>query len=382
MAWRNMDKEEVGRHSGTLYNLARSVIADRKANPRDPDEDPVSSLLAERTSDGEPLGEEELTGAVRQALVVGMVAPPILIGSIAKHLAEDVGLQDELRADPSLIPAAVEEFIRLYTPYRGFARTAACPVSMHGKTMSPSEPVAMVRHRSPCVAPPPRRLIQWHRPTQLRTATQRSLSDPTSSSSVARTSRSTSALATAATAASVRRSPSPLRCAAVLTRVEMDRHATGETGDPSRAQGAPAADVSDRVDRRRARVRAHARARHHILPAQACARLSGCCPLPCPTDSQPTPPAKAPARSRAPLPSPFPFPSLAISARHGLSVSRSCFLLVCVSEKQRARIVAVQEDACVDGRMGDWMSVGACVATGQNRKEKREEGECFLVRVC
>lgn len=33
-----------------------------------------------------------------------------------RHLAEDQELQDRLRSDPSLIPAAVEEFLRLYSP--------------------------------------------------------------------------------------------------------------------------------------------------------------------------------------------------------------------------------------------------------------------------
>lgn len=50
-------------------------------------------------------------------------APPILLGAICKHLSEHQDLQDQLREDPALIPAAVEEFIRLYSPYR----SALCP---------------------------------------------------------------------------------------------------------------------------------------------------------------------------------------------------------------------------------------------------------------
>jgi len=65
-----------------------------------------------------------LAGCVRQVLVVGLVAPPILLGSIAVHLSRDPALQRQLRADPAQIPDAVEEFLRLYTPYRGFARSA------------------------------------------------------------------------------------------------------------------------------------------------------------------------------------------------------------------------------------------------------------------
>lgn len=72
-----------------------------------------------------------------------MVAPPVLIGAICKHLSEDEALQQQLREDESLIPAAMEEFLRLYSPYRGFARTTSKDVHLHGKTIRPKEPVTL-----------------------------------------------------------------------------------------------------------------------------------------------------------------------------------------------------------------------------------------------
>ena len=67
-----MRSEDVSRHSATLYDIARNLIADRKMNPRPVDEDPASSLLSE-TVNGQPLDEEHLLGCLRQSLVVGMV---------------------------------------------------------------------------------------------------------------------------------------------------------------------------------------------------------------------------------------------------------------------------------------------------------------------
>ncbi|KAK8009938.1 hypothetical protein PG990_008903 [Apiospora arundinis] len=124
-AWRLQDGETVTANSLKMYQVARDLLADRRANPRDPEEDPASSLLLERDAEGNPLSEEHLVGCLRQSLVVGVVAPPILIGSICKHLAEDKPLQRRLREDESLLPAALEEFVRLYSPYRGFARTVS-----------------------------------------------------------------------------------------------------------------------------------------------------------------------------------------------------------------------------------------------------------------
>jgi cytochrome P450 len=85
-----------------------------------------------------------LAGCVRQVLVVGLVAPPIFLGSVAVHLSRNPLLQRQLREDLSLVPDAVEEFLRLYTPYRGFARTAAHEVEIRGRSIQPHEPIALV----------------------------------------------------------------------------------------------------------------------------------------------------------------------------------------------------------------------------------------------
>jgi hypothetical protein len=59
-AWRLQNGEEVTRNSNILYGIAREVLADRRENPRDKEEDPASSLLLEKDSSGEPLQEEHL----------------------------------------------------------------------------------------------------------------------------------------------------------------------------------------------------------------------------------------------------------------------------------------------------------------------------------
>jgi cytochrome P450 len=142
-AWRRMDGPVVNEMSERMYGLARDLVRARRESPLPVEEDPASSLLSERL-DGQPLAEEHLVGALRQSLVVGMVAPPIILGSICVHLSRDQALQAQLRAHPELLPDAVEEFLRLYTPYRGFARTAAHEVELHGRRIRPAEPVTLV----------------------------------------------------------------------------------------------------------------------------------------------------------------------------------------------------------------------------------------------
>ncbi len=126
-----------------LYDMAKAVVEARRAQPLDPAVDATSALLATRYK-GEPLPEAMIIGTIRQVLVVGIIAPTVMIGSIAVHLSRDQALQARLRAEPALIPAAVEEFLRLYTPYRGFARTAVDDVEIGGRAIAAGEPIALV----------------------------------------------------------------------------------------------------------------------------------------------------------------------------------------------------------------------------------------------
>lgn len=143
IAVQSNDIEATKEASLQLYDMARGVVRDRRVAPLPVEEDAASALLAVRV-DGEPLPEELIVGTIRQVLVVGLIAPTVTIGSIAVHLGRDRALQDRLRAEPELIPAAVDELLRLYTPYRGFARTARHDVIIRGRTIPAGEPIALV----------------------------------------------------------------------------------------------------------------------------------------------------------------------------------------------------------------------------------------------
>jgi cytochrome P450 len=143
IAVQSNDESATKETSLLLYALARAVVAERKRAPLDPSEDATSALLAVRI-DGQALPDEMIVGTIRQVLVVGIIAPTVVIGSIVVHLARDPALQSKLRANVELAPVAIEEFLRLYTPYRGFARTATRDVDLHGRTIPAGEPIALV----------------------------------------------------------------------------------------------------------------------------------------------------------------------------------------------------------------------------------------------
>jgi cytochrome P450 len=85
-----------------------------------------------------------------------------MMGGICNHLSKDQQLQQQLREDPSLIPAAIEEFVRLFSPYRGFARTVSKEITMHGQTIRLGVPISLTysaANRDPAVFDDPHRFV-------------------------------------------------------------------------------------------------------------------------------------------------------------------------------------------------------------------------------
>ena len=137
------DTAMLERTSLFLYDVARDIIALRKAEPLDPGVDPTSAMLAARDDNGNPLPDDMILGTIRQLLVVGIIAPTTFTGSMAIHLARHPEHFAMLKADPALIPTALEELLRLYTPYRGFARTAKRDIEIGGRSIKKDEPIAL-----------------------------------------------------------------------------------------------------------------------------------------------------------------------------------------------------------------------------------------------
>src|SRR5690606_30869927 len=138
-----LNHEVVKSLSKKLYEIAQSIIDERTGGGYDPEEDLTAALLAAEM-DGEKLPPDMVLGCVRQLIVTGMVAPSVFIGNMFVHLSRDQELQDRLRAEPELIPAAVEELLRLYSPYRGMARTARTDVMLGGELIRQDDPIALV----------------------------------------------------------------------------------------------------------------------------------------------------------------------------------------------------------------------------------------------
>ena len=113
--------------------LARivAIVDERRRAPRD---DLVSALLS-ATVDGESLSEDEIIGFCYLLILAGTETTANLLANGVIALAGHPGQRAELRADPSLIPGAVEEILRWDSPVQSDARTTGRPVELHGRVI-------------------------------------------------------------------------------------------------------------------------------------------------------------------------------------------------------------------------------------------------------
>src|SRR5262245_19258313 len=91
----------------------RPYMLERRERPGD---DLISHLVQQKYEDGRTLTDNHVLGSLRLLLVAGIDTTWSGIGSSLWHLATHAEDRKRLVADPSLMPTAIEEFLRAYAP--------------------------------------------------------------------------------------------------------------------------------------------------------------------------------------------------------------------------------------------------------------------------
>lgn len=105
--------------------------------------DLVSKLVNQTPLDGIPLSERDFDNYFLLLVVAGNETTRHAVSHAMLALIDHPDQADLLRRDPSLMPAAVEEFLRWASPVYHFRRTATRDVAMHGKTIRRGDKVVM-----------------------------------------------------------------------------------------------------------------------------------------------------------------------------------------------------------------------------------------------
>jgi cytochrome P450 len=108
-----------------------TITADRRANPRDD----LATLLANAEINGAPLPPFERTGYYTIIATAGHDTTSSSTAGAMWALATQPDLFSRVKADPSLIPALIEESIRWTTPVKTFMRSAADDTELRGRQL-------------------------------------------------------------------------------------------------------------------------------------------------------------------------------------------------------------------------------------------------------
>lgn len=107
------------------------VIADRRGAPRDD----LVSKLCQAEVEGRRLDDDSIVNEALLILIGGDETTRHVISGGMLALLERTEQLDALRADPGLLPVAVEELLRWVSPVKNMARTATRDVEVHGRQL-------------------------------------------------------------------------------------------------------------------------------------------------------------------------------------------------------------------------------------------------------
>jgi cholest-4-en-3-one 26-monooxygenase len=122
-----------------IFERCRTLIAERQANPTDD----LTSVLVHAEVDGEELEEHEIVMGFFLLMAAGNDSTKATYCSGMRALMEDPEQRRLLLQDPSLVPDAVEESLRMFPAFAHFRRTATCDTELHGQKIKQGEKVVM-----------------------------------------------------------------------------------------------------------------------------------------------------------------------------------------------------------------------------------------------
>jgi cytochrome P450 len=147
---KNSDRLMAATHEMSAYFAGH--IAQRKKSPTD---DLIAMLMNARDKNGQPLSDAHVVGSLRLLLIAGIDTTWSAIGASLWHLARTPADRERLIAEPELMPIAIEEFLRAYSPVT-MAREVMKETTISGCPVKPGNMVLLsfpAANRDPAMFP-------------------------------------------------------------------------------------------------------------------------------------------------------------------------------------------------------------------------------------
>jgi cytochrome P450 len=129
----------MGEYIPKIFENCRKMIAERREHPTDD----LTSVLVHAEIEGERLEEHEIVMGFFLLVAAGNDSTKATYCSAMRALMEHPDQRQLLLDDPSLIPSAVEESLRMFPAFAHFRRTATCDTELNGQKIREGEKVVM-----------------------------------------------------------------------------------------------------------------------------------------------------------------------------------------------------------------------------------------------
>ncbi|MCB0864836.1 MAG: cytochrome P450 [Solirubrobacterales bacterium] len=122
-----------------MFERCTKLIAERRENPTDD----LTSVLVHAEIDGERLEEHEIVMGFFLLMAAGNDSTKATYCSAMRALMEDPEQKQLLLDDPTLVPQAVEEALRMFPAFAHFRRTATTDTELGGQPIAKGDKVVL-----------------------------------------------------------------------------------------------------------------------------------------------------------------------------------------------------------------------------------------------
>jgi cytochrome P450 len=122
-----------------IFRRCTEMISARREHPTED----LTSVLVHAEIDGQKLEEHEIVMGFFLLMAAGNDSTKATYCSGMRALMENPQERAALLADPSLIPSAVEESLRMFPAFAHFRRTATCDTEVAGQPIQAGDKVVM-----------------------------------------------------------------------------------------------------------------------------------------------------------------------------------------------------------------------------------------------
>jgi cytochrome P450 len=131
-------QREFEKSLGAIREMS-AYVADHAARRRRASRDDLLTRLVEAEVDGVRLTDREVVNFANLLLVAGHITTTMLLGNTVMCLDAHPPERARVEADRSLVPAAIEESLRLLTPFPVLGRVTTRETELAGRSIGPEE---------------------------------------------------------------------------------------------------------------------------------------------------------------------------------------------------------------------------------------------------